>query len=189
MDTDDNIIFKKIANGLYIGDERVNEAHFTAGAITAVLQVGGAPTKFSGASFRMMLNPNEQMNSELPQFIVKVQSVVGSLRALRNNNHNVLVICQDGRNLSLAVVGCYLISSDTLRSELVTKLEFIHCTEEQRRQHDEYARFVKMTKDPEFIREMPDGEYAAIIKARDERTKLIGLSTKSLKKVILNYSP
>ena len=163
----------KITDGIYVGNSLPRDE------ISAIVNLDNL--EFDDVDPALMFNfalPSQEL---MPNEIPKLESIAKSIKDLRDNNRDVMIICADGRNKCMLVAGYYLISRGGLNADNVIKfLETIYFTPEQRKEEDadNAARDSVIALDiiPVFTEES--------LRRQEERRKIKCLTMRSFRSVL-----
>ncbi len=179
---------KKVTEGIYCGNDSFSDNDIKLYGITAIIDINGERSHVLDQVFNFNFSKQELLDSEISRFISKIAPAVNLLRTLREAGHNILVCCDDGKNLSLVIIGCYLVSMNTASNTVIRLLETIYLSADQIKDYEVDQRRIVSESDPDepaVVR--TDEENAAIYKGRQERRELLALGNKSFSKVINKY--
>ncbi len=188
-------IFRQVLPGIYVGNMYAATTLFLSHHdITAIINLTGRPPvgldnkplKLSEHIdvFDFMLPNQELMDTEIPKTCAKLDDIMNDIRSLRVNNRNILVICNDGRNKSLLVLGYYLIVDHGCPYGMaISTLEALYFTEQQRADAKDFPQ-----GDPSAIEHalsaLPPDHRSRLEALRAGRREVMGLTMMTFRKLL-----
>lgn len=151
--------------------------------ITAVINL--SDKKYIGLHevYDFALSPCELLQSEIQKMQLKLASIITQLTKLYNNSGRLFIFCNDGRNRSLLVAGCFLVSHGHKYQDVINKLEMLYMSADQRAHELRERERIDAELDGKIIL-MSAEESARIASSKESRNELRGLTNKSFAKII-----
>jgi hypothetical protein len=144
------LLFKQVQDDIYVGNHAsAEDMTFLANAgITAIINLGkrGAPPIESVIIFDASLPSQEMMDSEIPDAVIRLETLSSYIDDLRRGQHTILIRCTDGRNQSILLAGYYMITRCTRSQSVIEDLGMIYMTDQQRA--DEAAERLCIAENP-----------------------------------------
>jgi len=177
---------EQVIRGLYVGNEGSagDKEFLTSNKILTIINLTGKFISAKGITVHEYMLPcQDLMDSEIPKTMTKLDSITSKIKESVTKGA-VLICCDDGKNRCMLAAGHYLIDIGNKQDVIISKLETLYLSAEQKLDHATYTRRLQLAV--ELGVEEPDTNEAFMERKRkqEERRPLQCLTMQTFKKVL-----